>query len=423
MNKKLLSLLALFCLWLSGNAREYSVADVPNVHLQSASEFVSDPEGLMSPEARAAANRQLRSLMDSTSAEVAVVILPSIGDRDAFDFVRELGDTWKIGKKDKSNGLILFFAMDQHEVRIHTGYGLEGIIPDAVAGVIIRDDIIPAMRRDDLDGAVTAATTKISRLISDPEARDEVMSAQRNDAAQSSVTKEDLIAFAGWVAFAFFILAFVLFIIDLSASRKFNNYEKSLRWQRDLPLYWLCAALSLGSGLIFALLALWMKRHYRNKPVVCDTCGTKMHRLGEEEDNALLSPSQDLEEKLNTVDYDVWECPKCGTIERFPFKIKQDKYTECERCHTIAKYEVCDKIVVRPTVQHEGVREKEYHCAYCDNRTKTRTRIPKKTDDAAILAAAGMAAMSGRRGGGGGFGGGGSWGGGGFGGGGAGGRW
>ncbi len=45
-----------------------------------------------------------------------------------------------------------------------------------------------------------------------------------------------------------------------------------------------------------------------------------MNRLKEEEDNELLSNSQDFEEKLDTIDYDVWECPHCGTIERYAFK-------------------------------------------------------------------------------------------------------
>lgn len=69
---------------------------------------------------------------------------------------------------------------------------------------------------------------------------------------------------------------------------------------------------------------------------------------------SLLSDSQDFEERLKTVDYDVWECPECGTIERFPFRARQKKYTECPRCHTVAMCLQCDMIVRQPTVRAEG---------------------------------------------------------------------
>ena len=68
-----------------------------------------------------------------------------------------------------------------------------------------------------------------------------------------------------------------------------------------------------------------------------------------------LNDSQDFEENLQTVDYDVWECPKCGKIERFAFRANQKKYTECPACHTVAMCLVRDTVIVRPTIRQEGV--------------------------------------------------------------------
>ena len=153
-----------------------------------------------------------------------------------------------------------------------------------------------------------------------------------------------------------------------------------------------------------------------------------MHRLPEEKDNELLTPSQDLEERLDTVDYDVWECPECGTVERFPFKVKQTKYTECPACHTIAMTLESDRVVHPATTRREGYGVKTYECKFCGHRTDKGYRIPRKEDPAAMAAAAAVlgAAASRRGGGGGGFGGGGfggGFGGGATGGGGAGGSW
>ena len=132
-----------------------------------------------------------------------------------------------------------------------------------------------------------------------------------------------------------------------------------------------------------------------------------MKRLSEEEDNELLSPSQDFEEKIKTVDYDVWECPKCGTIERFPFKENQSKYTECPKCHTVAMRLVSDVVRVQPTTTREGMGEKIYKCEFCHHRESKPYKIPRKSDGTgAALAAGAVLGSMGRGGGGGSFGGG-----------------
>ena len=79
---------------LGSFAKEYQVKDVPNVLLKDARQRVSDPEGLLSPLARDSVNRMLASLKSEDGAEVAVVMLPSIGNADLFDFAHELFRSW-----------------------------------------------------------------------------------------------------------------------------------------------------------------------------------------------------------------------------------------------------------------------------------------------------------------------------------------
>ena len=132
-----------------------------------------------------------------------------------------------------------------------------------------------------------------------------------------------------------------------------------------------------------------------------------MHRLNEEEDNALLTPSHDFEEKLKTVVYDVWECPSCGTVERLPYKAKQMKYSESPSCGTIAMSLAGTRTIRPATTRSEGVGVKIYECKFCHHKEERPYVIPKKEDASAALAAGAVLGSMSRGSRGGGFGGGG----------------
>ena len=137
-------------------AKEYSVKDVPNVLLQDARQRVSDPEGLLSPAARDSVNRMLASLKGEDGAEVAVVMLPSIGDADLFDFAHQLFRTWGIGNKKSNRGLLLLYVADIRRVRFTVGDGLEGTMTDAACKRIIERTMIPHFKKGDTDSGVVA---------------------------------------------------------------------------------------------------------------------------------------------------------------------------------------------------------------------------------------------------------------------------
>lgn len=135
-------------------ARATDVADVPNVRLRDASQYVSDPSAILSAAARDSINRMLSGLERTTGVETAVVVLQSIGDADIFDFAHRLFRSWGIGKKDRDNGLLILFVMDQHKVRFTTGYGLEGTLTDAMSKRIQQREMVPCFRRGDWDGGM-----------------------------------------------------------------------------------------------------------------------------------------------------------------------------------------------------------------------------------------------------------------------------
>ncbi len=413
MNKYLLLIITLILSLCPALAKDYKPSDVPDVHKINREWFVSDPDSMLSQSARNQANSRLRALMDTTGAEVAIVILPGIGDYDIFDFTQKLASSWGVGKKDKNNGLIVLFDMGGRQVRIHTGKGLEGVLPDAACNRIIDEVILPCMRTGDLDDAVVDTSDKIYNVLTDPEAAAEISSSSPNDAVDFSELGRVIGLLAACVALGLYCWI----VWKLVRLRGKSDFEKTRLISSSMPTVWIFAVLSLGIGLPGALLMFWLSKHYRNRPRRCDVCGTMMHKLPEDEDNKYLTPSQDLEENLNSVDYDVWLCPKCGTTDIFPFE-QQSPYQPCPRCGARAYSMVYDRVEQTPTVNRPGRGVKVYCCKNCNFRHEKPYTIAKTVPPVIIGGIGGR----GGSGGGGGFSGG-SWGGGSFGGGGASGSW
>lgn len=163
--------------WAAGDSvKEYkSVDDVPNLRLTDVRRYVSDPTSILSPAATDTIDAILGRLEKSTGIETAVVMLPSIGENDIFDFSTSLFRKWGIGKKKSDNGLLILFVMDQHKVRFATGYGIEGTMTDAMSKRIQMQYMVPAFKQSDwnkgmVDGV--RATAKVLDGSMEPEATD-----------------------------------------------------------------------------------------------------------------------------------------------------------------------------------------------------------------------------------------------------------
>lgn len=423
--KRLFAILVPLMIALAAWPRSYEPSEIVNPIKADKTQFIADPENLLSESDKAEINSRLEALRSKTTAEMAVVVVPSVGDSPIEDWSEQLFTSWGIGKKDKDNGVLLVIAVDDRKARIQTGYGVEGVLPDISCAAIIRDDIAPAMRDGNLALALNNAVSTVYGAFTDPAVAEELRSSQADD-EEEFLSPEVLRTFAycvGSVALLFSVLYFIHDGITCRRMRK-DRYAKAALWRSHLLTYLFAGILSLGTGLIFWLLAFLLYRYYRNFPRKCPTCGKRMKRLPENKDNELLNAAQDLEEKLGSVDYDVWECPSCGTVERFPFRENQKRYTECPACGTVAMGLLCDAVLVPPTTRSEGHGERVYQCRYCGHQKKTPYKIPRKDGGTgAIVAGAVVGSMLGRGGGGGGGFSGGSFGGGATGGGGASGGW
>ena len=109
-------------------------------------QLVNDVAGILSPAEKEALERKLVSIDDSSSNQIAVVILPTLDGYPIEDYATKLFRDWGIGNKKTNNGILLLLAINDRKVRIEVGYGLEGAVPDITANSIIDNDIKPAFR-------------------------------------------------------------------------------------------------------------------------------------------------------------------------------------------------------------------------------------------------------------------------------------
>lgn len=409
--------LILVAVVLTAGARSYRPEDVPNVHLADSTKFVSNPDGILSAAAVDTLDRMLADVWRSTSAEPVVVVIDQMADDYDIDhFANDLFEKWGIGKKDTENGLLIVVAAGDRRYVVRTGRGLGGVLPDVVCGRVMRHEAAPRFKEGDFDGGVIAATRSLTRPLTDPADAAEIRSKYANN-ADAAGEDEDVFMFVVWcgVAAGAFSLLWVVWIVV--SSRGQNDQERYRRLNTAKPVVMFLSFIGLGIPVVALLLCLWKMKRLRDHARQCPNCGHGMRKLDEVTDNNYLTPAQDLEERLNSVDYDVWLCDQCGEKDVIPYINRQSAYTECQVCGARTCALSGNRIITQPTTRSEGRGERIYSCRNCHNRFSKPYSIAKLAAPVVIVPGGG-----GFGGGGGGFGGG-SFGGGGTSGGGASGGW
>jgi len=215
------TLLSLSCILAFG---QYTPATVPNTKLDNNS-YVSNPNNIISKSTVAAIDTTLLHLEKQTTAQVEVVLLHSIGDVDIFDFSEELFNLWGIGNEKSNNGLLILFVEDPHGIRLHTGRGLEGVLPDAVCKRIERDQMIPSFKAGDIDTGILNGVNEVVKVLTDPDYAAELKAAEGGG-----------YEFAGYQGFVLTCVIFLLpiFLIAWAYKRKRFSNSKG-QYPTDYP--------------------------------------------------------------------------------------------------------------------------------------------------------------------------------------------
>jgi uncharacterized protein len=129
------------------------------------STYVVDLAGIIQNDYKARLNAQLKELEQKTTAQFIILTVQSLDGEDIADVAQKTFEKWKLGKKGKDNGLLMIVSLQDRKFRYHTGYGLEGTLPDSYLGTIGRDYLAPYFRKKDYGGGIYNATLAITKTI------------------------------------------------------------------------------------------------------------------------------------------------------------------------------------------------------------------------------------------------------------------
>ncbi|EGD59580.1 hypothetical protein Y88_2624 [Novosphingobium nitrogenifigens DSM 19370] len=168
---------------------------------------VVDDAHILTPDQVSALDTKLASLETQSQRQLVVATVSSLGGDEIEDYANRLFRTWGIGDKQRNDGILLLVAPTEHKVRIEVGYGLEGIVTDALSSIIIRHDIVPRFRANDYAGGINAAVDDLITQLRLPDDQARKVAAQAKD----QVAREDQPQFdSGTVVF---LVIFVLFFL------------------------------------------------------------------------------------------------------------------------------------------------------------------------------------------------------------------
>ena len=168
---------------------------------------VVDDANVLSPQTKAALTAKLEALEAKTSRQLVIVTVPSLQGYEIEDYGYQLGRSWGIGEKGRDTGALMIVAPKERRVRIEVGYGLEGVLTDALSTVILQDRVLPRFRTGDYEGGVVGGADALIEQLSlpDDQAKARVATtAEPQRASNGSVPTVVLVLLGLWVVFGLF---------------------------------------------------------------------------------------------------------------------------------------------------------------------------------------------------------------------------
>ncbi|MEE1021385.1 MAG: TPM domain-containing protein [Bacteroidales bacterium] len=405
-----LVLFLLFVCWGQFNSLfAFSVEQIVNPKTSCANCYVANQDAILSSSATDRINQLLHSLNQRTGIEIAVVAINGGQNTSARDVSMELFDAWKIGKKGEDNGIIVILTKKSREVFIRTGYGIEGILTDALSTRIVNKYMIPYFKQEKWDEGFLSGVSQIVRTLE--------KSYENNSKSYENKTKNYFIFSLFYLIISLIYFTVAIILIYKQYSHIDNNFKlEKIKALKQKSNSWIIVGIVFLPGLL--LLLIWIYciaiRKIKKSSVQC-SCSNKMRLLSEKEEDKYLSRKAQIEEEIGSKNYDVWLCEKCGNTVIYPYDKILSNYSECPSCKAKTYYKQSEKVLKYPTSFRNGIMRKTFRCKNCNHISHIDSDIPRS--GGVIVGGMGSGSSFG-----GGFSGGGSWGGGFSGGGGGGGR-
>ena len=125
---------------------------------------VVDSANVVSPDVEATVGAELQSFRTAGGPQIAVAVVDSTGNASIEDYTIDLANQWGVGDQAKDDGVVILIAVNDRELRIEVGSGVEGDLTDVTAGNIVDQVMVPLLRANDFDGAVTQGAQAVMKV-------------------------------------------------------------------------------------------------------------------------------------------------------------------------------------------------------------------------------------------------------------------
>lgn len=311
---------------------------------------------------------------------MAVVFLQSIGSEVPKQFAVNLFEEWGIGQDRTYNGLLILNVMDQRRTEMEVGYGLEGTLTDLLSSRILRNEVVPHFKNHNYGDGMIAATSRIKAILQDPSVVDEIYA---EGSMGSSFEENSEIDFWGFLLRLYaaicllmsLVYLVVLWAIDRSKEDYYDKYKQLERFQKGGCLMVL---FPIPLAVFYNIIKKRLEK-YRHAPRFSRENGKKMTLLNAWAENIFLEKEQILEEKIESVEYDVWATDTEDDILVLEYKGENSrKYSDCKECGYKTFGRTKTKIIKTATYDRSGKRKIFYQCKSCHYEEVKEEVIPQK---------------------------------------------
>jgi uncharacterized protein len=300
------------------------LTSIPNPRTRDGT-WVTDMPGTLRADTIARLNTTIGEFERTNGAEMAIVVVRSLDGLTIDETAVKLFELWSIGKKSKDNGLLLLWATGDRRIRVEVGYGLEGVLPDGKVGAILDAYVMPEFRSGRFDEGLLAGVGAL-------------LSAARDESVQLP-------------------------------SQRSESYESGSPGIGAV-VTGLAAGIPITVGSIVGL-----RKWRRRRPRRCPACQMRMTRLGEADDDAMLEGGQQAEERVRSVDYDVWRCGACGHHFTLRYPRWITGYASCPQCHS-RTMSSAENVIEQATTISTGSARVVETCAFCTFRREYTKVLP-----------------------------------------------
>ncbi len=360
-----------------GKAQDsYAISQVPNPK-NPGTGYISDPNDYISPLDEQELNSLIWKIEQKSTAQIAVVILPSIGSQVPKSFAVDLFEEWGIGQADTDNGLLILTVMDQRRTEFEVGYGLEPILTDVVCYRIGTSEIVPNFKAGNFGKGLIEAVEKVELFLDKPEVIKEIYSNKinhqpsRNNGIPTPFFY--LLGIYALICLLFFIGYYgVAYDIERSKDDYYDKYHRLKKLKVGCLLFLVPIPLVFLNRLIKKRL-----KRYRYAPRFSSVNGKQLFLKDEWAENAFLEKAQVLEESLEAIRYDVWVTDDESDILVLEYEGSSRKYSNCQECNYKTFGKTRSEVVHSATYEHRGERYVYYDCRNCHFKEMKIEFIPQ----------------------------------------------